>query len=250
MGLQKVFFRFIVSFIAISLIFTGIFSNTALANDDQKTTLEDEKISNFEYITQTEDKLEYTFTENGIDYKIIEHLSPQEVVSHFYKKNAENNEFEKYDTVTTTVLEDEEAIQSHSESTDEVTKTDISAFEQEIQEPGVNVLSTGFKYERTNYGTSIPTKWAVGAIAITIASITKVPATAKWVINIANLTFQLGTGKLYYKYVYYKKGSGAATVTRVERTVYTNSKHTNALGASIHDYSRSGTKLVATYTYK
>jgi RHS repeat-associated protein len=37
----------------------------------------------------------------------------------------------------------------------------------------------GWKYKHTSYGSSRPKQWTVGAIAIVIAGITRIPATAK-----------------------------------------------------------------------
>lgn len=245
------------SIMVFTLIAAGSIPSVALASKSDTTTKKKE-ITNLNYITQTDEKLEYTFTKDGEDYKYIEYLKEDEVVSHLYKKNPETNDFKKYDVVTTTVLEDEEAIRSHSDFTGKTEKTDVSSMtETGDGEGSFNITSAPgpggyeFEYHSTTYGTNTPSKWTIGAIGITIAAITKVPASVKWVTNIANLTFQTFRDKVYYSYAYYKKGSGIGTrVTRTVKTVYANSARTDLIGNAIHDSSRSGRELVETNTFK
>lgn len=261
MNFQRIATRVFLSFIIVTLVFTGSFSYTTSANGNVKeTTIEDNEITNFEYITQTDEKLEYTFTEKGTDYKVIEYLSERKVVSHVYRKKLGTNEFKKYDIVTTTYMEDENTIKQNSTYTGETHQVDISPIlEDQEQEKNLSTTNNvqpamgtdGFVYQGTTYGTNTPTKWLVGAIAISLAAITKLPASAKWIINLSNLTFQLGKDKLYYSYSTYRKGTGIGSmVTRTVRTVYLDSKRTNALASTVYDASRTGSKLVAKHVYK
>lgn len=81
MNFRKRITRLVASFMAVALVIGG-FSNVSLA-ETSGTEAGTEERTNLNFITQNEDKLEYTFTENGTDYKIIEYLSPNEVVSHY-----------------------------------------------------------------------------------------------------------------------------------------------------------------------
>lgn len=270
---NKNMYRFFVSLIVLILI-GGSFSTTVLAEKSFSTTvlaeesatpfesMEEMEITNLVYITQTDNKLEYTFTRDGENYKNIEYLSDRQAVSHLYKENPKTKKYEKYEVLTTTALEDGYVVQYHYESTGETEKVDLSSMievnnENEIAalpvpldpDPGGGAPGpggAGFRYLHTTNGTNTPTKWTIGAIGISISTLTRIPAAAKWVVNIANFTYQLTTSKVYYKSDLYQKGSGLSSTNRSVTRIYTNSNRTNQIGYSIVDTNRLGRTIVET----
>lgn len=89
------------------------------------------------------------------------------------------------------------------------------------------------KYGSRYSGNDTAKKMAVGSIALTISSISRVPAAAKWVTNIANFYYQTGSKKVYYSAQAYKdKNSPRLRPTyKVNYTFYSNKSHTKKIGS-------------------
>ncbi|MDW8798713.1 hypothetical protein NGC87_01545 [Staphylococcus pseudoxylosus] len=89
------------------------------------------------------------------------------------------------------------------------------------------------KYGSRYSGNNTAKKLTVGSIAVTVGAITRVPASVKWVTNIANLFYQTGSKKVYYSAQAYKdKNSPKLRPTyKVNYTFYSNKAHTKKIGS-------------------
>ncbi|WP_239750442.1 hypothetical protein [Mammaliicoccus sp. H-M34] len=82
-------------------------------------------------------------------------------------------------------------------------------------------------------GSNKAKKLTIGALAITIAAITKVPATYAWVINIANFFYQSTARTVYYKAVPYKDANSSKyrPTVMTKYTFYKDKAHKKKMGA-------------------
>lgn len=89
------------------------------------------------------------------------------------------------------------------------------------------------KYGKSYNGDNTASKLAVGSIAITISSISKVPASAVWVTNIANLFYQVKKKKVYYHAQTYKDTNSPRMrpAYKVNYKFYSNKAHTKKIGS-------------------
>ncbi|GKW46894.1 hypothetical protein [Planococcus sp. NCCP-2050] len=219
---------------------------------------------NTKLVKQTDDYLKYSYTLDGENYVIEENFKGDyEVSSVIYLENKKTGELEFFEELNTSYDEKKDLIVQVNHEGD-VSETVVEP-ESEVtlyNSKDAQLLSNGsnfstfadqageFLYKSTTTGSSKPTQWLVGVIAITIASITKMPATGAWAVKVAGFTYAFNTKTVYYKYVNYQKNAGsAAMVARTFRYVYPSSARTNPIANSVTDYSRGGTSIVSTRIY-
>ncbi|ELK47885.1 UNVERIFIED_CONTAM: hypothetical protein N8J90_18915 [Halobacillus marinus] len=92
-------------------------------------------------------------------------------------------------------------------------------------------------YHTTYNGDNRPTKWTVGAISISLAGVTKIPATATVITNIANMTYQLYSDTIYYTQSVFKKGSKLRPDYKYVTTFYADSAHTKVIESNVVSYA-------------
>ncbi len=257
--------RFLISVFGMFLIVGYTLPSSVAANSESTSNYLNEvksnQITNFVMIDDSNSMLKYTYTANGQSYLVEEKfVNDKKVVSKIFVKNQKTGKYKKEDVITTSYLENEGTVVQTNESFEVISNVDIDSMKSVIEKnteayddltQSLNLSASSYTpwtYSSTSYGNSTPTKWLVGAIGITIAAITKVPATVKWVTNIANLTFQLYNDKVYYKYVSYHRGSGLTSEVMTHRYVYTTSSYSKALGYSVTVSGRTGMQVVSTVT--
>lgn len=256
---KKSILRFFAVLMSAILLISGTFTGSVFASGEQLSNSEvnDNGVDEIEYITLTEEELEYTYTEDGKEYKAVEYfLSDTEIESHFYAWNPETNEYEFEETIITTYSEESDIITYDNISTGEVIEEDLSptltvsdpdlATTQPIHPSGDMSIQSTWKFSSSAYGTNKPARWSVAIIAGAIAFITKVPATAKFVVHSANVTYQIASGTIYYRYDTYHNSNRE---TRVARHVFSNSSRSRLIATAVHVHSRTGTTLVSTRVY-
>jgi len=196
-------------------------------------------INGIEFITLTEDKFEYLYEKEGVKYKNIEYIDNNIVQSYIYKYNPDIDEYSLVDELKTTVTEEKVKIE-FGESKTTLVDNPFNGGASTNSVPPPEGGGSDFSWSSTTSGSSKAAQFTLAAIAITITIVTKVPKTASWVLNMAALYFSFGKDLVYYRYDYYKKGSGISTQTKVITQIYSDSARTNRLGASAHISDRNG----------
>lgn len=114
-----------------------------------------------------------------------------------------------------------------------------------LKDPGVGTMADecncggggSWSYHDTVFGDNTPTKWTVGAIAISVAGITKLPASATIITNIANMTYQLNSDTVYYQKMIFKKGSKLRPDYKYVTTFYSDSARTDVIESNVVSYN-------------
>lgn len=194
-------------------------SDSSILNKDFSYSLND-SVSNFEFITQTEKNLEYSYRENGEIFKVREDFNSDytSVNSTIYKLDENTNEYIIFDELITSINLEENIVILKSTLND-ATETIINIDEINVDgsnhdEININddspmlYANYDWVYKNTEYGSNKFNRLTIAGIAIVVSAITKLPATAKVVTNLANTYYQIGVGALYYiKHTYNDKNS-------------------------------------------
>lgn len=218
---------------ALILVLSSVVTPGVAGASSDSVSLDARKITSME---QTEQRIEYTYTEGNEEFKVVEIFNDDsdELVSTIYKKNQETGDFEVADKIESEILSNDDIlIESATTGRVEVMEIDSDSDYFELQ------ATTTWKYHGTTYGSNKPTKWTVGIIALAIASITKLPASAKFVTNAANLTFQIGKDVIYYKRLSYKSGPRLRPDFKFVTTLYSDKARTKVIKSGIVSYVRS-----------
>ncbi len=184
----------------------------------------------------------YTYSNEGEDYKNIEvFVSETEVHSEIYMLNKETQEYELVDSIITVVEKD--TVKQTSEQTNEYSEVPIEAMSVNLkdsmhfEENLYQIAASSWKYNKTYTGSNNLKlqRFTVGAIAIIVASITKLPQTARTVTQVANLYFQINASKAYYKTVVYKDSNAPRNRPNFKHvtTFYKNSARTQVLKSNV-----------------
>ncbi len=205
------------------------------------------------FITVTDSKYEYLYEREGMTYKNIEYIDGNHINTFIYEYDSETDSYIEVDSIETIVSAEEIIIKQSGETT--VTENPFSSQIIEPQLLNDQIISYGadegngdWTYKDTDYGSTKWSQFTIAAIAATIALISKVPASAKWVATMAGLYYSFGKDIAYTRYEYYTRGSGISTETKVVINYYSDSNRTNNLGANAYISSRSGISHLWSYT--
>lgn len=214
-------------------------------NSNTEAVLNDNNITDFVLINESLDNFEYTYTQNGDFYKVIEKTdsSFKEVDSSIYKKNIEGN----FELITERKMsfesnQDGEIIVTTTEN-DSVTQetvtipnaTSPSAINRQSKDTVTinNSYLTGWKSDgSTNYTNNI-VAYTVIAISALIAN--TVPwAPAKWLNTVATGIYLKNAKTIYYTQFNWGRYLLASPLTQIadRKTVYVyiDSARTNQIG--------------------
>ena len=138
-------------------------------------------------------------------------------------------------TITPQFIEAQEVIQSGDPSdVKEIVQntTPIENTDESITQEASKKRSW-VKYGSAYSGSNKAAKLTIGSLSVSMSAITKVPAAAKWINNIANLFYQSNKKTVYYSAQAYKdKNSPNARPTyKVNYTFYADKAHTKKKGS-------------------
>jgi len=202
--------------------------------------LENENIKNLKFIVQNSKELIYTFTEEGKNYKAVEKFSDdgKKVNTKIYKTNSK--ELKLVDKFTTT-LNNETVTQTNKNGQQ-------SDFKLISESPTNQQLSfakykSDWNYHKSWKGNNKFTKWSVGAIAIVLAGITKMPASAVVIINLAGYTYGMNAKTVYYSAKDYKDGNAPRLRPNFKQVtnIYANSARTKVIKKGVVSYNCTST---------
>ncbi|MDR6225463.1 hypothetical protein [Desmospora profundinema] len=198
------------------------------------------EITDLVFITQTEEKLEYTYTKDNKQYKNVEFFNEDgtEVTSHIYEKNQSANGYEKKDHLVISLNTEESKVTTVSKMTNESTVLDLGEDVTEVKEDGLIDIAA-WKYKSTSYGSNKPQKWTVAYIGIVISYITKLPVTARLVTSLAAAAYGFKTDTIYYKTVTYLKTGRPKLNPCMKRVsnLYANKKRTKVIKTGVVSYT-------------
>ncbi|MDR6227642.1 hypothetical protein [Desmospora profundinema] len=214
-----------------------------------------EGLSDINFITQSESKLEYTYKKSDGKYKNVEYISEDQTraTSHIFKKDANTGEFNQVDSLTINVNYEGETkvITITSEQTGQVDTLTIDVDydgettitgEEEALEVGTSIgtlAKKGWKHRGTRHGSTKIHKYTVYAIAVIVSSITKIPASAKIVVGIASAILADNLSRIYFTIKTYEQ-TGRSKLNpcfKYVSSLYKDSKRQKAIRKNIVSYS-------------
>ena len=189
-------------------------------------------------------------------YKYIEKIDGNHISTDIYTYNSEKNDYIKINTLKTTVTMENIIIEEGGNTTIEKNPFNTQLPVQQTLSGDESIITPfaedegngNWVYQGTSYGSSKAGQWTLAGIAVTIASISRVPAAAKWIANMAALYYSFGKDIVYYRYETYKRGTSLLTETQVVKSYFSDSGRTNQLGANATVASRTGLTHLWSFT--
>lgn len=240
--------KIVLSLIASGFLVSGILPSSlesarAESKIDQQNV--DSDIKDVVFIEQSDGKLEYTYTKGNEKFKNVEYFNENQtgLRSYIYKLDKDTGEYQKVDELVSQLSFDKKEVSIESLVTKE---KDVMVVQSNQNTASLDELEFSIQakdkwtYHGTVYGDNKPKKWTIGVIGISIAGITRLPAAAKIVVSIANMTYQLATDVFYYKKVSYKKGPKLRPSFKFVTTFYADKARKKVIKKNVVSYVDSG----------
>lgn len=214
--------------------------NTQDAETTQSIQIMTNDIKNFKMLKSTDSELVYTYEQNNETFRTEEFISKNQVLSKVYKMNPDGS-FVKMDEVKTSIDENENQIIQEVNG-----QKNIIPINQNVIEENENVVRSAranrppqntWVYIRTDKGSNKYNKFLIGAAAITLSSVLKVPYSVG--VQILSLGVSLNLDTVYYTTkVYYKYSGFLAVESKHVSNIYSDSARRNLIKSNVVGYHR------------
>ncbi|WP_409068833.1 hypothetical protein ACFLKC_13945 [Clostridium caseinilyticum] len=206
----------------------------------QSIQIKTNDIKNLKMLKETDTELVYTYEQNNQTFKTEEFISKNQVISKVYKMNLDGS-FVKMDEVKTSIDENKKQIIQEVNG-----QKDIIPLNEYVEEVNENVVRSAranrppqntWVYIRTDKGSNKYKKFLLGAGAISLSALLKVPYSAA--LQILNLGVALNLDTVYYTTkVYYKYRGFLAVEAKYVSNVYSDSARRNLIKSNVVGYQR------------
>lgn len=242
---MKKFLIFIAFLVVITPLLESVRTGVVEANTIQQgVNVEGERELVFEQ--NDENGIIYTYTENGVDFKVVEEFVGDGAVSKIYVYDENLGDYVIDDTLVTEVTADQSEVTLTSDVSGEEmvfnVNDEIEGKDGVVELPsGVSTMAASAWFYNTTYNGSNNvkvTKWTVASVAIIVGAITKLPKAAQVVIQISAMTINLNVNKIYYTRHAYRDNNAGRNRPNVKYIthLYSNSAKTSALRTNVVSY--------------
>lgn len=238
--------------IALMVVITPLFETFNVGQVKANTVVQDEGVEGDLIFEQNDENgIIYTYSENGKDYRVVETFENNQTAasSEIYEYNEQVGDYVIIDKIFTSSNEDQTIVTQTSEFSGEVSTVDVqneiesNDGQFDLDTVGTMARASAWYYNTTYNGSTsfATTRWTVSAVAILIASVTKLPGTAKAVTSIAAMTINMNAKTIYYTRHAYRDNNASKNRPNVKYIthIYKNSAKTIPIKTNVVSYACS-----------